>query len=82
MELAPDSVGLKAHRHSQAEIYFIAEGEALVTIDGVETILTAGSAAFIPGDAEHGIRNASDRMLRVFYVFPTDRFDEVVYRFP
>jgi hypothetical protein len=39
-------------------------------------------AAFIPGDAEHSLRNDSIGLLRIFYVFPTDRFAEVVYRFP
>ena len=38
-------------------------------------------AIFIPGDAEHAIRNTGDGVLRVFYAFATDRFSDVVYRF-
>lgn len=82
MELAPGGEGLKLHRHAQPEIYYVAEGVGALMVDGVETMVTAGTAAFIPGNAEHGIRNVAETVLRIFYVFPTDRFSEVIYRFP
>jgi mannose-6-phosphate isomerase-like protein (cupin superfamily) len=82
MEIPPDGGTLKPHRHEQAEIYFFSEGSGLLTIDGTATTMTAGMAAFIPGGAEHSLRNDSASVLRVFYVFPTDRFADVVYRFP
>jgi mannose-6-phosphate isomerase-like protein (cupin superfamily) len=82
MEIPPHGGVLEPHRHQQAEIYFVSEGTGLLTIDGVETTLSAGMAAFIPGDAEHSLRNTSVATLKVFYVFPTDSFAEVVYRFP
>ena len=81
-EIVTSAGSLKLHRHAQAEIYFIVEGTGILTIDGVERTVSAGAAVFIPGDAEHGIRNESDALLRLFYVFPTDRFSDVVYRFP
>jgi mannose-6-phosphate isomerase-like protein (cupin superfamily) len=80
-ELAPGGPGLAPHRHAQPEIYYFVGGEGLLTVDGVETLLRAGEAAYIPGDAEHSLRNAGRETLRVFYVFPTDRFSDVVYRF-
>ena len=70
------------HRHEPAEIYFIIEGKGILTIDGVETEVAAGTTVFIPGNAEHGVRNELDALLRLFYVFPTDAFADVVYRFP
>ena len=82
MELMPEGEGLKLHRHAQPEIYYVAEGAGAVTIDGVETAVYAGCAVFIPGDAEHGVCNAADTVLRIFYVFPADRFSDVIYRFP
>jgi mannose-6-phosphate isomerase-like protein (cupin superfamily) len=82
MEIPPNGGTLQPHRHRQAEIYFVFEGTGLLTIDGIETEVTSGMAAFIPGDAEHSLRNDSTGLLRIFYVFPTDRFAEVVYRFP
>jgi mannose-6-phosphate isomerase-like protein (cupin superfamily) len=80
-EFAPHGGTLAPHRHSQAEIYFVAEGRGRLTIDGVETAISAGMSVFIPGDAEHSVRNDSAAVLKIFYVFPTANFSDVVYRF-
>ncbi len=82
MELAPGGVGLRPHRHAQAEVYYIVSGSGVVTLDGVDAEARAGMAIFIPGDAEHALRNTGEGVLQVFYVFPTDSFHDVVYRFP
>jgi mannose-6-phosphate isomerase-like protein (cupin superfamily) len=82
MELPPDGGILKPHRHEQAELYFVSEGTGVLTIDSVAATITPGMAAFIPGGAEHSLRNDSASVLRIFYVFPTDCFADVVYRFP
>ena len=81
-EFLPRGGCLNLHRHEQPEIYFILEGVGILTVEGRETIVTTGATVFIPGNAEHGIRNESEAVLRLFYVFPTDRFAEIVYRFP
>lgn len=39
------------------------------------------SVVFIPGNAEHGIRNEGLEVLRWLYVFPCDGFEEVKYVF-
>ncbi|WP_237480082.1 cupin domain-containing protein [Lichenibacterium dinghuense] len=80
-ELKPQGGRLASHRHAEPEIYFVVEGSGVVTVSGVETRVAAGAAVFIPSDAEHGIRNDGDAVLRFFYVFPVDRFPDVVYRF-
>jgi quercetin dioxygenase-like cupin family protein len=72
---------LGLHRHTPAEIYYILEGRGIVTLEGREIEVTAGAAVFIPGDAEHGIRNTGDGLLRFVYVFPADSFSEIEYRF-
>lgn len=77
----PKSGHLCAHRHEQAEIYYIIEGDGEVTIDGVRSQVTQGSSVFIPSNAEHGIANTGSGDLRWFYVFPTGAFGDVVYRF-
>jgi mannose-6-phosphate isomerase-like protein (cupin superfamily) len=82
MEIPPNGGSLQPHRHRQAEIYFVQEGAGSLTIDGVETTIAVGTAAFIPGDAEHSVSNHSTNVLKIFYVFPTDCFADVVYRFP
>ena len=73
-ELAPGGPGLAPHRHAQPEIDDFVGGEGLLTVDGVETLLRAGEAAYIPGDAEHSLRNAGRETLRVFDVFPPTGF--------
>ena len=79
-ELAP-SGRLGLHRHTQAEVHHLVEGSGVVVLDGVEHPVVAGSAVFIPGDAEHGIRNTGEGALRVVYAFATDAMDDVVHRF-
>lgn len=81
-EFQPRDGILNLHRHDQAEIYYIIDGAGIMTIDGVEQEVMAGATVFIPGNAEHGIRNTGDAWLRLFYIFATDRFGDVVYRFP
>ena len=73
---------LRLHRHAQPEIYYILEGRGVVSIDGQERHVTPGIAIFIPGDAEHGLRGDADSSVKLLYVFPTDAFSDVIYRFP
>lgn len=77
----PQTGHLCAHRHSQAEVYYITLGKGMMRIDGKETEVEEGAAVFIPGDAEHSIRNIGEGPLKFFYVFATDSFEDVVYRF-
>jgi mannose-6-phosphate isomerase-like protein (cupin superfamily) len=79
-ELGPgDWLGL--HRHAPPEIYYVLSGAGVVTLDGREIAVKAGSALFIPGVAEHGIRQTGEEVLRLFYAFPVDSFDNVEYLF-
>ncbi|KAK3718387.1 hypothetical protein LTR37_005200 [Vermiconidia calcicola] len=76
---APETGRLSHHRHSQAEIYhFISE------IEGSQHPVRAGSIVFIPGDAEHAVQADSNETeeLKWLYVFATDGFEDVVYRWP
>ena len=72
---------LKCHRHTHAEIYHVISGTGVVRIDGEEFGVGEGSVVFIPGDAEHGVRCTGREELRWLYVFATDSFGDVVYRF-
>jgi mannose-6-phosphate isomerase-like protein (cupin superfamily) len=69
------------HRHAPAEIYYVFRGAGLMSLDGRKIPVKAGSAVFIPGMAEHGIRPTGNEVLRLFYVFPVDSFDDVEYLF-
>lgn len=72
----------RGHQHTQAELYFIISGSGEVVIDGAATAVTAGDAVLIPGDIEHLAVNTGSVPLRLLYVFATDSFTDVVYRFP
>lgn len=78
----PQQGHLCPHRHAHAEIYHIISGRGILCIDGVEQEVAAGTVAYIPGDAEHSIRNDEpEEDLKWLYVFGADSFKDVVYRF-
>ncbi len=79
-ELGPnDWFGL--HRHAPPEVYYVFAGAGILSLDGREITVGAGSGVFIPGMAEHGIRQTGSEILRLFYAFPVDSFDGVEYLF-
>ena len=79
-ELKPgDWLGL--HRHAPPEIYYVFAGAGVIRLEGKEVAVKAGSAVFIRGMAEHGIRQTGAEVLRFFYGFPVDSFDTVEYLF-
>lgn len=80
--VCPANTGFLAHhRHVQSEIYYIISGKGEVTVDGTVHAVTGGSTVFIPGDAEHGIKNTGEQELKWFYVFPTASFEDIKYKF-
>ena len=79
-ELAPGD-RLERHRHAPPEVYYVVAGEGIVFLDGKEFALKPGAAVFIPGMAEHGVRQTGAATLRFFYVFAVDSFDRVEYLF-
>lgn len=77
--LAPNG-RLRAHHHTQPEIYLILEGAGVVTVDGVAADVAAETTVFIPGSSVHSIE-AGEAGLRFAYVFPADAFEDVTYVF-
>ncbi len=79
-----EQVGAEArlHRHAQAEAYYILSGRGILTIEGEEQPLSAGTCAFIPAGAWHAARGVGAEPLRLLYVFAADSFDQIVYEFP
>jgi mannose-6-phosphate isomerase-like protein (cupin superfamily) len=74
-----DWLGL--HRHAAPETYYVIAGAGIVSLEGREIGVRAGSAVFIPGMVEHGIRQTGTEVLRLLYAFPIDSFDSVEYLF-
>jgi quercetin dioxygenase-like cupin family protein len=72
---------LGAHRHEPSEIYYVLGGEGILSVDGRDHPVRAGTAAYIPGNSEHAIRNTGDNQLRFFYVFAVGAFEDIEYLF-
>ncbi|MGA2707042.1 MAG: cupin domain-containing protein [Steroidobacteraceae bacterium] len=70
---------LQIHRHPTLELYYFLEGSGIVTLGSEEHAVRAGTTIYIPAETVHGIRNDGSALLKLFYVFPVDSFDEVAY---
>jgi mannose-6-phosphate isomerase-like protein (cupin superfamily) len=72
---------LGLHRHDPDETYYVIEGRGVVTLDGVNHDVRPGSAVFIPGGVEHGVRCGQGPNLRFYYSFAADAFSDIEYQF-
>ena len=70
--LPGDSIGVHAHTEN-GEIYWILEGELVVSEDGVETVLTAGDAEFCADGHTHGAENRSGAPAKILAVILPNR---------
>jgi len=69
------------HRHEPAELYFVLSGEGTLDIEGDSHAISAGTAAYIPGNSVHGIHNTGPGPLRIFFAFAVGSLEEIEYRF-
>mgnify|MGYP000549757256 CR=1 FL=1 len=46
----------KPHRHAQPELWYIIDGTAIVSLDGVEYAVEGGDLIVIDEQVEHGLR--------------------------
>jgi mannose-6-phosphate isomerase len=63
------------HFH-RAEVWTIVEGEALITIDGIDKTYKVGEVAIIPLKAKHRIQNATQENLVFIEVQWGESFEE------
>jgi quercetin dioxygenase-like cupin family protein len=61
--------GPPRHRHTEAEIFRVLEGRYLYEIDGRRFYAETGDVISIPGGAEHGFVNVTDKPARQYIVF-------------
>jgi mannose-6-phosphate isomerase-like protein (cupin superfamily) len=45
------------HKHERIEIWYIVEGEAIISLDGVEDTVRGGDVVVLPSWVEHGLRS-------------------------
>jgi quercetin dioxygenase-like cupin family protein len=49
----------KPHKHEQAELWYVIDGQALVSLDGQEQAVQGGDLIVIDSQVEHGLRTDS-----------------------
>jgi mannose-6-phosphate isomerase-like protein (cupin superfamily) len=52
------------HSHEPEQMYYILDGQGLITVDGEERPVQAGDCIFFPTYAEHGLQNTGEGVLR------------------
>lgn len=64
--------GIGPHVHdSDAEVYYLLEGELTLTENGQETVLRPGDASYAHSGVSHSIENRSDRPARMLALILT-----------
>jgi uncharacterized cupin superfamily protein len=65
----PAGSSIPVHKHDQdEEIYFIFEGEGILTVDGKEVRVGPGAVAACRRKGSHGLTNTSEREIRLIVV--------------
>ncbi len=56
----------RIHSHRPEQVYFILEGNGLMTVGGETQRVGPGDCVFIPSGQPHGLKNDGDETLRYF----------------
>lgn len=61
---------IRPHTHDQqAETFYILGGQALCTMNGKETLLTAGCCVVAPAGVSHNLKNAGEEPVELLALF-------------
>lgn len=66
--LPPHGAPHPPHHHEHSEMWLIREGTLEINIAGKTQSLSAGSAAFVRSNEEHGVKNVSEQPVTYFVV--------------
>ena len=72
---------LSLHHHSPKEIYIIKKGKGLLLTSDQNESLKTGDIIFIPENSLHGVQNIGKTSLLLYWIFPTDSWEEIKYNF-
>jgi mannose-6-phosphate isomerase-like protein (cupin superfamily) len=65
-DVLPPGTAIGVHPHpSEEEIYFILDGEGIMTVDGEERVVAAGDMILTQPGSSHGLRNHTSENLRM-----------------
>ncbi|HBG33480.1 MAG TPA: cupin [Acholeplasmataceae bacterium] len=71
VELGIDGFSPK-HSHPWQHINYILEGQGELEIDGVDTPISEGSYAYVPGNKLHQFRNIGKKTLKFICIVPVE----------
>ena len=74
-------VELPLHYHRPNEVYIIKRGKGLLLELNTTKHLTTGDIIFIPKNTAHGLKNTGSTPMLLYWIFPTDSWEEVKYNF-
>ena len=77
-EIAPGG-NLTLHYHSPDEIYVITNGEGILNKSGDLEKIKEGDVVYIGRNEKHALKNDGKKILKFYWIFPTDSFTEVEY---
>lgn len=78
----PVGGALPPHSHAPQELYIVRQGRGILHMpDGEIRTLSEGDVVYIPPGARHGLSNEGDGPFTIWWVFPTDSFADVAYRY-
>ena len=66
---------VETHDHPHEQITYVVRGEIVLTIDGDDHHIGEGSAAHLPGDTPHAVRNESNERAIITDTFSPPRED-------
>ncbi len=70
-ELAPGQAR-RDYWHKQQEVYYFIEDQGVMEIDGAAHHVAVGLTVYVPGGAVRTLRNDSNQVIRILYVFAAD----------
>jgi len=56
----------RVHSHAPEQVYYILQGEGLMTVGVEEAHVGPGDCIFIPSETSHGLKNSGQTILRYF----------------
>jgi len=77
----PHNATVGLHEHEEAEMYYIIEGEGMMTMNHITQKVKEGSTVFIPGGTQHSLYNTGDTPLRFVDVIAADSMSKVDFKF-
>lgn len=63
VEMKPDGFQ-NIHSHKSEQVYYILEGEEIMTVGVNEHVVKAGDCIFIPSQTKHGLKNTNETILK------------------